>query len=791
MSIPNCSSLTQSFKKEMLDSFIQQFKEDSNNWFIGLANPLPWSYPREDENPFVSSKLTGIGDDPPINRDIEKEKYEIYKRLILLKKIEIEDISFLISRNRWESGRIYDPYRYNQDMFEDPPKNFYVEHENSIYKCIENNNSSQSLFAPEAPSSNFWETFQTDDGYKWKKIYELNISDDLKFSIKGRDAAGNLIPVKFIDYDPDEGDPGQAAEFAQKTIQEQAIQGSISSIYINENYRNFVKPDVSVTTFGTPNNNGVLLAATADVGSTVMTIPTWPGIDTNANALKNMFLKVVRSDPESPSITGEGQIRLIISNTVPFLGETTLTFDEPLDEGISPDTAFIQILPSVRIYGDGEANNPESIKYTNLKSALALAEFDEDQILIGIDLVDSGKNYTFAKAIIPKGILAISESPGDFEDIRNQLLEVSLSPKSGHGSNAIQELGAKNVVIKAKIEPTEQGSPFPVNDFRQIVLIRNPKLKKPIFAIRSSSDLGDVGDPLQQGGFIISKNQFKDGNYEFLVQSTTGTTSEFQPLAQQMYRDSFSLLEFAGQENVKQFRFTVDTTPTTGDVRSMIVGIGNQSDGTLPSFAVGRIRDFTTNFLFVENVRGNFKLGENVIGVSPTSDSRTIGFKINEISDPLLTTRRSVYDMTTRLILDSEGDQQFSQDSFEIDQLVYSFEDDGRLPTSLPPQTVEYKSSAFVINFRIVVQEGLSLPGDPLTNRAIVDVVGAKPNGFQVGDRILYFRKGSPGPKYATINSVIEPEILFGSGDIVHVQNFSGIERDIGSSEEVNLVIGL
>jgi hypothetical protein len=676
-------------------------------------------------------------------------------------------------------------------MFEDPPKNFYVEHENSIYKCIENNNSSQSEYPPEAPSTNFWETFTTDDGYKWKKIYQLNVADDIKFSIRGRDASGNLIPVKVIDFDPDEGDPGQAAEFAQKTIQEQAIPGSISSIFINENFRDFVKPDTSVTTFGTPFAQGVVLTGDVEVGATTMTIPTWIGINSNANALKDMFLKVVRFDPESPSVSGEGQIRLIVSNTVPSLEQTTLTFDEPLDEGISGDTTFIQILPSVRIYGDGEANNPESIKYTNLKTALALAEFDSNQILVGIDLVDSGKNYTFARAIIPKGILPPSDFSGNFEDIRNQLLLVSLSPQAGHGSNAIRELGARNVVIKAKIEPTEQGAPFPVNDFRQIVLIRNPKLKNPVFSIRTSSDLGDVGDSLPQGGFIISKNQFKDDNYEFLIQSTTGTTTDFQPLAQQNYRDSFQVLEFAGDENIKQFRFTIDTTPSTGDVRSMIVGIGNQSTGTIPSFAVGRIRDFTTNFLSVEGVRGNFKIGENVIGISPTSDSRTIAFKINEISDPLFTTRRSVYDMTTRLILDSEGDQQFSQDSFEIDQLIYCFVDDGRLPTSLPPGIVEHKSSAFVLNFRVVDEATLSLPGDPVRNRAIVDLIGAKPRGFEVGDRVLYFRKGSPGPKYATINSVMEPEILFGSGEIVHVQNFSGIERDIGSSEELNLVIGL
>ena len=83
----------------------------------------------------------------------------------------------------------------------------------------------------------------------------------------------------------------------------------------------------------------------------------------------------------------------------------------------------------------------------------------------------------------------------------------------------------------------------------------------------------------------------------------------------------------------------------------------------------------------------------------------------------------------------------------------------------------------------------LSVFGGGLTNDGVLEVVGSKPGDFEAGDYILYYKNNVA--KYAIINNVVEPEILYGTGEVVYVQNFSGIERYSNNEEEINLVIGL
>ena len=55
------------------------------------------------------------------------------------------------------------------------------------------------------------------------------------------------------------------------------------------------------------------------------------------------------------------------------------------------------------------------------------------------------------------------------------VFDVIISPKNGHGSDAVEELGGNYVIVNSRLEYAEGSGDFPTdNDFRQIGLIVNP-----------------------------------------------------------------------------------------------------------------------------------------------------------------------------------------------------------------------------------------------------------------------------------------------------------------------------
>jgi hypothetical protein len=88
-----------------------------------------------------------------------------------------------------------------------------------------------------------------------------------------------------------------------------------------------------------------------------------------------------------------------------------------------------------------------------------------------VTVTSSGSGYTFATVsnadIVSAGATSLTGAE----------LDVIIPPKGGHGSNAIEELGAFFLMLNTNLEGTEtanSGDFSVVNDFRKITLIKNP-----------------------------------------------------------------------------------------------------------------------------------------------------------------------------------------------------------------------------------------------------------------------------------------------------------------------------
>ena len=81
-----------------------------------------------------------------------------------------------------------------------------------------------------------------------------------------------------------------------------------------------------------------------------------------------------------------------------------------------------------------------------------------------ITIINPGLNYTYAN-------VSIRSANGS-----GAIARAIISPPGGHGSDPLYELGGKNLMINVRLKgDEEQQLTSPVNDFRQIALIKDPK----------------------------------------------------------------------------------------------------------------------------------------------------------------------------------------------------------------------------------------------------------------------------------------------------------------------------
>lgn len=161
---------------------------------------------------------------PPDPVDSYDELSEIYDDMISLKRVTRSDVSQVIRRRSWQTNTVYDMYRNNYS-----PSNlsatgqsklfdcqFYVMNSNyDVYKCIYNGqnpeypNGRPSTAEPTGTSTSIIDS--PSDGYKWKYMYTLSISDYIRF------VSTDFIPVK-----------------TDTTVKSAAVDGAINQVVIKQ-----------------------------------------------------------------------------------------------------------------------------------------------------------------------------------------------------------------------------------------------------------------------------------------------------------------------------------------------------------------------------------------------------------------------------------------------------------------------------------------------------------------------------------------------------------------------------
>jgi hypothetical protein len=103
--------------------------------------------------------------------------------------------------------------------------------------------------------------------------------------------------------------------------------------------------------------------------------------------------------------------------------------------------------PSVTITGDGTGATANSTITANVVTAVTITA--------------AGTGYTRASVTFGSGAAAAT---------------AIISPKGGHGANAVEELGGKYIMINVRLDGTESNTFSTANEFRQVGIVRDPYL---------------------------------------------------------------------------------------------------------------------------------------------------------------------------------------------------------------------------------------------------------------------------------------------------------------------------
>lgn len=286
--------------------------------------------------------------DPPGVFDSFNDMNETYDDMIAVKRITRNDVSKVIRKREWQKNTIYDMYR-NDYTPENLSVNgqselydslFYVMNSNyQVYKCIYNGQSPTYPNGVESivePTGNTTDIINTGDGYRWKYMYTINISDYIKF------VSSDFIPVK-----------------SELAVQTAAIDGSIDQILI-ENRGSGIPSDV------------YYVPIIGDGTTPAIAVVTVPSGGANANKIDSIELQQVGSGYTNAKVLlTEGYTSLsdALSRTgtpVALSGTATAIISPPGGHGANPVLelgAYRVMINKSLDFLDGEGDIPVDCQF--------------------------------------------------------------------------------------------------------------------------------------------------------------------------------------------------------------------------------------------------------------------------------------------------------------------------------------------------------------------------------------------------------------------------------------------
>ena len=438
----------------------------STNMYLFIGKSAAWSGSYNDGTTTYQVSDTAQPDpnntNAPSSDTTANTAYSHWKDMIAAKKVASSDVSHVIARNNWTSGRYY-------SMFDDTTKfslltasqasqnvnsgtadttatlyPMYVMNSTfKVYKCLHNNKNESGRPLPSTVEPTHTTTTAAapaaqSDGYIWKYMYTISAAESLKF------VTSSYIPVKQIRDANAYGQGGSAGGMAasgakddssdQVVIERNAIDGALDIFVISNDGANYHFENNKSIASGT--------GTTLVVSATSLT---------TANAYANSSVYFTYG--------GTSYVRKVASSTYNSgTSQATMTLSATLGVTLSGTMPTCNVGPWPRVDGDGHGQ--EIVLTANTTGGAAAGSVG------GVTVVNSGYSFTTAT-------MTVSSQPGASSP-SGAIITPIIPPKGGHGFDAVTELGGYFAMINTKLTQSESGAFTTSNDFRKIGLLKDP-----------------------------------------------------------------------------------------------------------------------------------------------------------------------------------------------------------------------------------------------------------------------------------------------------------------------------
>ena len=348
-----------------------------------------------------------------------------HRNTLFLKRVQTGDIVMMARRIDWAVDTVYDSYddNYSSDYtaYSGAEKlslaDFYVMTDAfNVYKCIYNNEDSESTAKPTGTSTS---SITTEDGYIWKYMFTVGASDQQRF------LSTSHIPVRKV---VNAGEPAFD------------VNGALDSVTVTTGGSGYAAaPSVVVS------GDGVGASATAVLTSGVVTSVTVSNAGSGYS-----FANISFSSGAAAATANLGGTETDTTHQAVENAAVNGTVDRVVMLDIGLD--YIQDDVTCVITGDGEG-------------AEGNVQVSEDGLgkITSVEITNVGSGYSFADISFVNNVGSGAGATA----------RVVLSPYFGHGANSQKELFATAVCISTNLT-NETYDIFVGNDFRQIGLIKNP-----------------------------------------------------------------------------------------------------------------------------------------------------------------------------------------------------------------------------------------------------------------------------------------------------------------------------
>ena len=453
----------------------------STNMYLFIGKSSAWSGSYNDGTTTYSYTDTTQPDpnntNAPSSDTTANTSYSHWKDMIAAKKVASSDVSHVIARNNWTSGRYYsmfdDTVKFSSLTSSQASQDVYTGSANAtatlypmyvmnstfkVYKCLYNNKTESgrpqpSTVEPTHTTVSAAAPAAQADGYVWKYMYTISAAESLKF------VTSSYIPVKQIRDANSYGQGGNAGGMAvggakddssdQVSVERNAIDGALDVFVISNDGANYHFE-----------NNKSIASGTGT--SLVISSPTL----TAGNAYANSSVYFTYS--------GVSYVRKVASSTYNSgTSQATLTLSATLGVTLSGSMPTCNVAPWPRINGDGHGQ--QLVLTANTTSGAATGSVG------GVTVVNSGNSFTTAT-------MTVSTQPGASSP-SGAVVTPIIPPKGGHGYDPVSELGGFFTMINTKLTQSESGAFTTSNDFRKIGLLKDPNTNGGY--VRYSSDTAD------------------------------------------------------------------------------------------------------------------------------------------------------------------------------------------------------------------------------------------------------------------------------------------------------------